>query len=46
MIKNFNTIEEFKKADKSAMLHQAAKSVSHCLCSTFVVSVPGIWFLL
>jgi hypothetical protein len=28
MIKNFNTVEEFKKADKTAMLHQAARSVS------------------
>jgi hypothetical protein len=27
MIKNFNTIEEFKKADKNKMLHNAAKAV-------------------
>lgn len=27
MIKNFNTIEEFNKADKTQMLNQAASSV-------------------
>jgi hypothetical protein len=34
MIKNFNTIEEFKKADKNAMLKNAAKSVSQPRSST------------
>jgi hypothetical protein len=29
MIKNFNTIEEFKKADKTQMLNQAASSVRY-----------------
>lgn len=27
MVKNFNTLEEFKKADKNKMLHNAAKAV-------------------
>lgn len=30
IIKNFNTIEDFKQADKAAMLHTAARQVS-CL---------------
>lgn len=30
-IKNYNTIEEFKKADKNKMLHNAAKAVSTVL---------------
>jgi ubiquitin-like modifier-activating enzyme ATG7 len=27
MIKNFNTVEEFKKADRNKMLHNAANAV-------------------
>lgn len=27
MVKNFNTVEEFKKADKNKMLQNAAKAV-------------------
>lgn len=35
MIKNFNTIEEFKKASRPEILQKAARTVSHSL----------IWFL-
>lgn len=42
MIKNFNTIEEFKKADKSAMLHQAAKSIWDGIKDGSIFSVPSL----
>ncbi len=39
MIKNFNTIEEFKKADKNKMLHNAAKAVRRTATDTVTMGL-------
>lgn len=39
MIKNFNTIEEFKKADKNKMLHNAAKAVCRLASDTVTAAL-------
>lgn len=48
IIKNFNTIEEYRNADKAAMLHQSAKTVNKhevfdcCVCRLIISSRFGM----
>ncbi|KAL1976416.1 hypothetical protein VTN31DRAFT_2698 [Thermomyces dupontii] len=42
IIKNFNTIEEYRNADKAAMLHQSAKTIWDAIHDGTIYSCPSL----